>query len=176
MKAPAVRLDFAAPRVRTTLPGVLLLVVGIGAVTATYLEYRAVEARKAGLELRLAASVRHTTPDPASGARALRLNEDGGKIVGELGRPWTAVLSDLEVASRDSGGAISVLSVEPDPDKRRVRIDGESKDLGAALVYLAKLQASRTLSYPMLDSHEVKADDKDHPVRFAMTAQWRELP
>jgi len=33
MKAPAVRLDFAAPRVRTTLPGVLLLVVGIGAVT-----------------------------------------------------------------------------------------------------------------------------------------------
>ena len=176
MKAPAVRLDFAAPRVRTTLPGVLLLVVGIGAVTATYLEYRAVEARKAGLELRLAASVHHSTPDPASGARALRLNEDGGKIVGELGRPWTAVLSDLEVASRDSGGAISVLSVEPDPDKRRVRIDGESKDLGAALVYLAKLQASRTLSYPMLDSHEVKADDKDHPVRFAMTAQWRELP
>jgi hypothetical protein len=68
------------------------------------------------------------------------------------------------------------LSVEPDPDKRRVRIDGESKDLGAALVYLAKLQASRTLSYPMLDSHEVKGDDKDHPVRFAMTAQWREQP
>jgi hypothetical protein len=151
--------------------------VGIGAVTATYLEYRAVEAHKAGLELRLAAaSVRHSKPDPASGARALRLNEDAGKIVGELGTPWTAVLSDLEVASRDSGGAISVLSVEPDPDKRRVRIDGESKDLGAALVYLAKLQASRTLSYPMLDSHEVKADDKDHPVRFAMTAQWRELP
>jgi hypothetical protein len=176
MKAPAVRLDFAAPRVRTTLPGVLLLVVGIGAITATYLEYRAVEARKAGLELRLAASVRHSTPDPASGARALRSNEDAGKIVGELGRPWTAVLSDLEVASRDSGGAIAVLSVEPDPDKRRVRIDGESKDLGAALVYLAKLQASSTLSYPMLDSHEVKADDKDHPVRFAMTAQWRELP
>jgi hypothetical protein len=176
MKAPAVRLDFAAPRVRTTLPGVLLLVVGVGAVTATYLEYRAVEARKAGLELRLAASARHSTPDPASGARALRLNEDAGKIVGELGRPWTAVLSDLEVASRDSGGAISVLSVEPDPDKRRVRIDGESKDLSAALVYLAKLQGSRTLSYPMLDSHEVKADDKDHPVRFAMTAQWRELP
>ena len=115
--------------------------MGIAAITATYLEYRAVEARKAGLELRLAAAVRHSTPDPASGARALRSNEDAGKIVGELGRPWTAVLSDLEVASRDSGGAIAVLSVEPDPDKRRVRINGESKDLGAALVYLAKLQA-----------------------------------
>ena len=174
MKAPAVRLEFAAPRVRTTLPGVLLLVLGVSAITAAYLESRVVERRKAGLELRLAASVRHTAPSAGSDARTRRLNEEAGKIAGELGTPWTAVLSDLERASRDSAGAISVLSVEPDHDKRQVRIDGESKDLRAALAYVGKLQASRTLSYPMLDSHEVVADDKDHPVRFAMTAQWRE--
>jgi hypothetical protein len=176
VKAPAVRLDFAGPRVRTTLPGVLLLLAGVGAVAATCIEYRSVEARKAGLELRLAASVRHSAPDPASAARLRRLNEEAGGVVGELGTPWTAVLSDLEAASRDSAGGISVLSVEPDHDKHRVRIDGESKDLGTALAYLTKLQTSRSLSYPMLDSHEVVADDKDHPVRFAMTAQWRELP
>lgn len=174
MKAPAVRLDFAAPRVRTTLPGVLLLLLGVGAVTAAYFEYRVVEGRKAGLELRLAALVRHVTPGAGSDARTRRLSEDAEKVVGELGTPWTAVLSDLERASRDSAGAISVLSVEPDHDKRRVRIDGESKDLGAALAYIGKLQASRTLSDPMLDSHEVVSDDKDHPVRFAMTARWRE--
>jgi hypothetical protein len=28
----------------------------------------------------------------------------------------------------------------------------------------------------MLDSHEVVAEDKDHPVRFAMTADWQESP
>ncbi len=176
MKAPEVRIDFVTPRVRGTLPGALLLLVGVGAVAAALLEYRAIEAHKAGLELRLAASARHSAPNPASDARMRRLNEDGGKIVGELGTPWTAVLSDLEAASRDSAGGISVLSVEPDHDKRRVRINGESKDLGTALAYVGRLQTSRTLSYPMLDSHEVVADDKDHPVRFAMTAQWRELP
>jgi hypothetical protein len=174
VKAPAVRLDFAEPRVRTTLPGVLLLLLGVGAVTAACLEYRLVEEQKAGLELRLAALVRHPAPTGGADTRTRRLSEDAGKIVGELGTPWTAVLSDLERASRDSAGAISVLSVEPDHDKRRVRINGESKDLGAALAYIGKLQASRTLSDPMLDSHEVVADDKDHPVRFAMTAQWRE--
>jgi hypothetical protein len=176
VKAPLVTLDFAGPRVRTTLPGVLLLLVGVGAVSATYLEYRSVEARKAGLELRLAASVRRSAPDPATGARMRRLNEDAGKVVGELGTPWTAVLADLEAASQDSAGGISVLSVEPDHDKHRIRINGESKDLGAALAYLGKLETSRSLSYPMLDSHEVVTDDKEHPVRFAMTAQWRELP
>jgi hypothetical protein len=176
MKAPAVMLDFAGPRVRTTLPGVVLLIVGFGAVTTACLQYRAVEARKAGLELRLAASLRHSSRDPASSARTLRLNEDAGKVASELGTPWTAVLSDLEMASQGSAGGISVLSIEPDHDKRRVRINGESRDLAVALAYLGKLQASHSLRYPMLDSHEVVADNKDHPVRFAMTAEWQELP
>jgi hypothetical protein len=176
VKAPTVRLDFAGPRVRTTAPGVLLLIVGLAAATAAGLEYRAVAARKEGLELKLAASLRHLSRDPASVARTLRLNEDAGKVAIELGTPWTAVLSDLERASRDSAGAISVLSIEPDHDKRRVRINGESRDLGVALSYLGRLQGSRSLRYPMLDSHEVVADNKDHPVRFAMTAEWRELP
>jgi hypothetical protein len=176
MSAPAVRLDFAGPRVRVTIPGLFLLVVGCGAATVACLEYRAVTVRKAGLELRLAASLRHSSHDPASGARSLHLNEDAGKIANELGTPWTAVLSDLETASRHSAGAISVLSIEPDHDKRRVRISGESRDLAVALDYLQKLQASHSLRYPMLDSHEVVADNKDHPVRFALTAEWRELP
>jgi hypothetical protein len=176
MSAPAVRLDFAGPRVRATVPGLLLLIVGCGAATAACLEYREVEARKAGLELRLAAAARPASRDPTAGAHALRLSEDVGKIAAELGTPWTAVLSDLETASRDSAGAISVLSIEPDHDKRRVRINGESRDLAVALAYLGRLQASHSLRYPMLDSHEVVADNKDHPVRFALSAEWQELP
>ena len=41
---------------------------------------------------------------------------------------------------------------------------------------LKRLQESRSLRFPMLDSHEIVADDKDHPVRFAMTADWQESP
>ena len=74
------------------------------------------------------------------------------------------------------GQASAVLSVEPDLEKHRVRISGESKDLQTALTYLQKLQGSHSLQNPMLDSHEVIADNNEHPVRFAMTADWREQP
>ena len=48
MSAPSLLLDFAAPRVRTTLTGVVLLIVGLSAVALACLEYRAVSMKRAG--------------------------------------------------------------------------------------------------------------------------------
>jgi hypothetical protein len=28
----------------------------------------------------------------------------------------------------------------------------------------------------MLDRHEIRADDAQHPVRFELTGEWRDLP
>jgi len=69
-----------------------------------------------------------------------------------------------------------LLSVEPDRVKHHVRITGESRDLPRVLAYVQRLRTSARLRYPMLESHDVKTDDPQHPVRFAMTAEWRELP
>ncbi len=176
MSGPPLALDFAGPRVRTTLPGVVLLVLGLSAVAAATFEYRAVTMKRAGLELKLAAALKRSSREPLNAADAARRNAEAAGIARELGAPWTAVLTDLEVASRESEGQIAVLSVEPDHEKHRIRINGESRDLAVALAYLGKLQASRSLRYPMLDSHEIVAEDKEHPVRFAMTADWREMP
>jgi hypothetical protein len=41
---------------------------------------------------------------------------------------------------------------------------------------VTRLQATQSLRYPMLDSHEIKPDDPQHPVRFALTADWTEAP
>jgi hypothetical protein len=176
MTAPPVMLDFAGPRVRTTLTGIVLLIFGLAAVTAACVEYRAATTKRAGLELRLAAVLRRQPHESVNTRASARLGEEAAGIARQLGTPWTAMLTDLEAASRDTKGQIAVLSVEPDYDKHLVRINGESRDLPVALAYLQRLQASRSLRYPMLDSHDVVAEDKEHPVRFAMTAQWRELP
>ena len=64
MKAPVVRLDFAARTRRTHAPGRATVVRGVGARRGALLEYHAVETRKAGLELRLAASARTQRPIP----------------------------------------------------------------------------------------------------------------
>jgi hypothetical protein len=176
MSAPPVALDFAGRRVRTTLVSVTLLVLGSGAAVAACLQYRAVEARRAGLELRLEALLRQSQHDPATDQRTAHLAEEAARAALELGTPWTSLLAELEIASRDTKGQIAVLSVEPDHEKHRVHITAESRDLPLALAYVQTLQASRSLRYPMLDSHEVRSDDAQRPVRFAMSAEWRELP
>ena len=175
MSVPVV-LDFAAPRVRTTITGAVLLIVGVSAVALACLEYRAVSMKRAGLEMKLADAVRRSSRNPADVVSAQRQSEEATSITRELGTPWTGLLADLEAASHASDGQVAVLAVEPDHEKHRILIKAESKDLSLALAYVKRLQDSHSLRYPMLDSHEVVADDKDHPVRFAMTADWQESP
>jgi hypothetical protein len=175
MSAPLVRLDFATPRSRVRPMGLVILLLGCVAATAAVLEYQAMEARRAGLELKLAQYTRQTR-DAHSGPRAAHLNEEATRVATELGTPWTKLLAELEVASRDTDGKVAVLSIEPDHEKHRVHISGESGTLALTLAYVSRLQATQSLRYPMLDSHEIKQDDPQHPVRFALTADWTEAP
>jgi hypothetical protein len=176
MNAPPVNLDFVKRRVPLTLASGVLLILGLTAAAASWLEYRQLESRRAGLELKLDAALRHAHRDPGLELRAAGVNVEASRIADELGTPWTKLLAELETASRDSEGQISVLSIEPDHAKHNVHITGESRDLPVALAYVQRLQSSTLLRYPMLDSHDVKTDDPQRPVRFAMTAEWRELP
>jgi hypothetical protein len=176
MSAPAVTVDFVNRRSRMTLAGAVVLLLGVSAAAAACFEYRLIESRRAGLELKLQAAARQGHRDPALELRAAGLTEEAGRMAAELGTPWTKLLTELEAASHDSAGQIAVLSIEPDHAKRNVHITGESRDLPLALAYVQRLQTSTLLRYPMLDSHEVKTDDAQRPVRFAMTAEWKELP
>lgn len=176
MSAPLVNVDFVNQRSRVTLAGALLLLLGVSAAAGTYAEYRYIQARRAGLELKLEAAARRNHHEPALDARAVGFAEAAGRMAEQLGTPWTKLLAELEGASHDTSGQVAVLSIEPDAIKRNVHITAESKDLPLALAYVQRLQASSLLRYPMLDSHEVKADDPQRPVRFAMTAEWREAP
>jgi hypothetical protein len=176
MSAPPVALEFAGRRTRFSPWGALLLLIGLAGLALACLEYRQMTARRATLEQRLAAALRQSSHIPGDRAFAARLMDEAARISSELGTPWTTLLTELETASQQSDGQIALLSVEPDQEKHRVRINAEARDLAVALAYLQRLQSSRSLRYPMLESHEVRADDKDHPVRFAMTADWQESP
>jgi hypothetical protein len=175
MSARHVELDFVTRRRPLTLAGAALLVLGAGAALTAYLEYRHLEGRRAALELRLDAALRSTHRDPATDLRAQGMSLEAGRIAQELGTPWTELLAELEAASGESSSQVAVLSIEPDHAKRLVHITGESRDLPTALAYVQRLQQSTLLRYPMLDSHDLKSDDPQHPVRFALSAEWRAL-
>jgi len=174
MSAPLIGVDFVRQRPRLTVAGGVLLVLGMGAAATAYLQYRAIESQRAGVELKLQAVTRSSRRDPAEVARAAGLSREAGGVARDLGIPWTKLLAELETASRDSSEQIALLSVEPDHTKHNVRITGESRDLPMILAYVERLKTSALLRYPMLDTHEVKTDDPQHPVRFALTAEWRE--
>jgi hypothetical protein len=173
---PLISVDFSGRRRPLTLAGALLLMSGALATAAACVEYRRLDASRAGLELKLAAADRRTHHDPAQDARNAGLTEEAGHIAQELGTPWTHLLAELEGASHDSASDIALLSVEPDEAKHLVHVTGESRDLTHVLAYVGRLQTSALLRYPMIESHELRTEDPQRPVRFALSAEWRQQP
>ena len=174
----AIQLDFAGGRRGLSLAGGLLLAAGLVAASAVFLEYRTVAQHRAGLELKLAALARADAlaAAPAETPADVRIAVSAEQAATDLATPWTLLLSELEQASKDTQGQVAVLGVEPDHAKHNVRVSAEARTLTLALAYVERLQASRSLSYPMLDRHELRADDAQHPVRFELSGAWRDLP
>jgi hypothetical protein len=173
MSARPVLLDFKSRPRQGGLVGAILLLFGIIAATVTSLEFRASSLTREALELRLDAL--NSTHNPGSSATRSSVAEEAGPIVTELAAPWSLLLQELESAGQDTGGDVAVLAVEPDREKSRVRIVAEAHDLATALAYIERLQKSRALRFPMLDSHEIRTEDHEQPVRFQLSAEWKNL-
>jgi hypothetical protein len=110
---------------------------------------------------------RNVNPD------AVRNAATATTIEKELVIPWSSLLAELEAASQDVASTVSLLEVTPDAAKHVVRITAEARTLPDALAYLERLQKSSVLRFPMLDSHELRKDDPEHPIRVKLTAEWR---
>jgi len=173
MSAPRLELDFAGHRARGGAGGIAIAVIGALCLIAVLVQFKIQSEQRAGLELRRAALVgaqHHSGPSMDSVAGLSSQNAE--KTVRELATPWSQLLNELETASGDTAGNVAVLSIEPDHAKHRVRVTAEARTLELALAYVQRLRKTQVLRYPMLDSHEIKADDKDHPVRFQLSADW----
>lgn len=174
MTRALIEVDFTGRR-RINRRGVVLLAAGVVTATLVLADYGSDSARRDGLDLRLsdlqAVRTKHK-PDKA----AQRVAEENQAALAELTMPWSRLLRELELASADSKGSVAVLGVEPDRDKRQVRVLAEARTLPIALAYVERLQQSQALRYPMLESHEVQLRDPQRPVRFQITADWSAAP
>jgi hypothetical protein len=172
MSAPILRLDFAGGRARGGLPGIAVAVIGALCLGAVLVQRHNLNERKAGLELRSAALAEHAQRGRSVHSVTGLDSQNAEKTVRELGTPWSLLLADLETASNDTAGDIALLAIEPDHAKHRVRVTAEARNLDFALAYVERLRKASALRYPMLDSHELRTEDKDHPVRFQVSADW----
>ncbi len=166
-----VRLDFVAPAHRAPVAGAALCAVGLAAALAVGVAFDRAQAERSRLDAALGATAqpRRKAPSPESLKRAA----EAAIVDRELEVPWTRLLAELEAASHDSAASVSLLRVEPDPGKQLVRITAEVRSLPDALAYLERLQRSPVLRHPMLESHERRKDDPEHPLRIKLSAEWR---
>jgi hypothetical protein len=170
-----IEMDFVGNSRRVRWPGLLLLLLSAISIGVVIYEYRLSTQRRAGLEYRIAALMRASKPEaPEDTALNAKVALGAERAAQDLGTPWTLLLAELEQASKDSQGQVALLGVEPDHAKHSVRVTAEARTLELALNYVQRLQSSRSLEYPMLDRHEIRADDPQRPVRFELTGQWKD--
>lgn len=173
MSRPQLALDFVPLRPRGRAIGNALLAIGVAGALWMFADYRSTVTQRAGLALRMNAA-RPVHPATAIMREDSAVLNESAAIAVQLNAPWSQLLFELEIASRDQHKDVAVLAIESDREKHSVRLIAESRSLPAALAYLQRLQSSRVLRYPTLDSHEIRNDDPERPVRFQITAEWRQ--
>jgi hypothetical protein len=178
MTMPPMMLDFVR-RPFPIWPGIVLLAIGLGVMTDVWSRYQAAGEALAEAEHRLEKLQRQHKPalrKPVSGETGARLQSEfrQAQRVGDfLLLPWKDLFVALEKAAMPD---VALLSVEPDATKREVRITAEAKDTATLFAYVKRLESVPRFHDVHLMRHEIREDDKQHPIRFTVAAFWRDIP
>lgn len=168
---PPLWLDYQRLPPGRRLPGLVLLIVGLGLAGGLLLLSLDVSSELASTEEHLAKLKQAAEHQRFSAGATGALPEDkaGGLPPGTPASRWESLLAALETANDD---AVTLLSLTP--GEREIVITGEAKDLGAALDYARRLQNAPAIAQAYLAKHEVVREHPQRPVRFTLLAAWRE--
>jgi Tfp pilus assembly protein PilN len=98
--------------------------------------------------------------------------KNANEILHHLSVPWEILFKAVE----SSGGSkITLLSLEPDFDKKQVKISGEANNYETVMEYLTELGQQDVFETVYLQNHDVRQEDPDKPVRFTLLANWRDI-
>jgi hypothetical protein len=107
--------------------------------------------------------------EQAMRAQILEVNQVN-QVVRELAVPWSALFNAVDASG---GEGIALLSLEPDTQKGTVKISGEARDLNVLLAYVKQLASRDVFGGVLLQSHQVRQDVAEQPVRFSLLARWK---
>lgn len=91
------------------------------------------------------------------------------RVIEKLDTPWDALFGAVEAAFNEQ---VTLLSVEPDTERREVRLLAEAKDMEAMLDYVLQVRQSPALKNGYLVEHQINQQDPLRPVRFTISAGW----
>ena len=173
-----IRLDYQRRMLALPRPGTVLLLLALVASIASG-GYYAVLSRQADEWSMQADQLLRASSRTAS--RAQGADRAAGDLQAEVTRAKAAVREinlsweRLFKAVESVGGAdVTLLALEPNPDKGTVRIGGEARNMAALLDYMRRLQERDVFGAIHLQNHQVQQQEMLKPVRFVLVADWRE--
>jgi hypothetical protein len=176
----AIRLDFAGRSNRLQRGVVVLLLLAIAAAAYLGKSYVALssdltewENKWRGLQ-----KVQNSRTESGPGKKAEweQLQTElkaANRVIGHLSMPWDALFHEVENSITSQ---VSLLSVEPDTEKREVHIVAEAKSLNGMLDYVRRLRTSTLFKDAYVVSHQTQEQDPQRPVQFVVNVQWVGLP
>ena len=91
------------------------------------------------------------------------------RIATRLALPWDVLFQEIDGSI---GEQVTLLGIEPDIEKKELRIAAEARNLAAMLEYEKRLQTSMLFKNVHVASHHVQLQDPQRPVRFILQAGW----
>jgi hypothetical protein len=175
---PALKLDHQRNADAYLLRGTLLLVSVLIILVAAAAYYRSLEAQAEQWEAK-AEKLERTMKRGAADRMDERTAADlilevkrANEVVRELLQPWERLFQAVESAG---GKDVALLALEPNPERKTVKIRGEAKDMQALLGYVRRLQDCDSFAAVYLQSHQVQQQEAQKPVRFVLLADWKGL-
>jgi hypothetical protein len=169
----ALELDLHAARARSPWMGRALFATALAFAAQVSVSYSNLQESVHSAEAQLAHQTRsgdnaRRAPASAASPDELRAARD---TIARLSLSWDNLFSALESSA---AADVALLSIEPDSRGGTVVVTGEAQDYAAALRYVAKLDAAKTLQRVHLVKHEIRPGDARRPVVFTASARWKE--
>ncbi|HSQ05258.1 MAG TPA: hypothetical protein VLN59_14540 [Burkholderiales bacterium] len=172
----ALNLDFRRRERQSKWLGFICVICGLAGAIAMGVQYQRIADDMARVEasIRTPRTVRKAPDAPvrsdADVPRVALEIKHASDVLHQLNVPWDDLLASVEAANIEE---VALLSIDSDVERRTVNISGEAKNLPAMLNYTRSLQARPILADIYLQSHEIQAQDPQHPVRFVLSANWQ---
>jgi Tfp pilus assembly protein PilN len=173
------RLDYQnnlpTPVLGWALLGVMMLVLIPAGIYLVHLSGR-VHALESEYELASGRSSSHANDDLSRVIGKADIEQeikDANDVLHHLSVPWNDLFKAVESSS---GSHVTLLTLEPDFDRKQVKINGEANSYRTIMKYITELEGQDVFDSVYLQSHDVRQKDPDKPVRFSLIANWKEQP
>lgn len=172
MQMTILRLDYQRSMKPFPVEGTILLVLAMVALALTGGYYYRLDAQMAGLEAsqgKFERAARRANGKPREAREVMQEIRHANEVLRQLSLPWQNLFQAVESsASRE----VTLLGMEPDAEKRIVRISCEARNIAAMLRYIKRLEQRREFGSIYLQSHQIQDQDPEKPVRFSLFATW----